>query len=282
MRGKLLLILVFILSLSFVSSTETPITLKVNPNCQITLNVLNPETVQPYTVLYINSSEDGMAHASFSGDVGIVALSFVVRKEGKILQYVKSSDYGNFSTSNSIYIDTLQEPNETTTDANSTLLIANNTANVTTSQNVSGNASVNTGIALTGGAVSDTNATINSSFFTGFVTGITGINYIGILKVLGYIILGIAILIVVFFVIKKIISNRMFGARQLGSSQFTTVKYSEQNIGGAEKKIQRAQEEIRKAQEQINLIKNRKTRVMEAERKIEEDRKELERLRKGW
>ncbi len=282
MRSKIFLILVFILISSLVSAIDTSITLKINPNAEVTLNVLNPETIQPYKVFVINSSEAGMASATFSGDVGIVAVSFVVRKEGKILQYKKASDYGNFSTSSPIYINTLEESNLTTNATtpdlmNNSTLVVNTTE--TTIQNTTNNTLVDTSSGITGRAVTDINDTNKSSFFSGVFVKIKSINYWKVLKILGYILLGIVILFILLFAAKKIRSKIPFSTRQLKSSQFTTVKYSGQEISEAERRISHAQEEIKKAQEEINLIKNRKSNVREAEKKFLEAKKELDRAR---
>lgn len=292
MRGKIFLILasIFILSIFVVSAIDTSITLKVNPNSEVNLNILNPETIQPYQSFVINSSDAGVAQATFSGDVGLVAISFVVRKEGKILQYIKAGDYGNFSTSSAIYIDTLKETvaaaNTTTPAAvNNTSAAVNDTLNNTKTaiQNDTSNTLADTDAGVTGKAIADTDSTNKSSFFSGVFVKIKGFNYWGVLKIAGYIIMAAVILAVVFFMVVKLKSKVPILAKQLKSPQSaTTVKYSGRDVSDAERRINQAQEELRKAQEEINLIKNRKSLVQDAEKKFQEAKKNLDRARGNY
>jgi hypothetical protein len=281
MRGKVFLILVFvfsILSVSFISALDTQITLKVNPNAEVDLKVLNPETIQPYQAFFVNSSEAGLVKVTFSGDVGLIAISAVVRKEGKIVQYIKASDYGNFSTSGPIDIDTLIKiETANTTVVNLTL---NSSENANTTETVIQNSTINaSGLnsALVGKVVGDINATNKSSVFSGVFDGIKSINYKKGLKITGYVVLGIVVLAVIFLVVTRLKSRMPFSTKQLKSPQTATAKLSEREL---ERELQEKERKLKDAQTEINKLKNQ-GKISEIEKRIEAERKEIEKLRKG-
>lgn len=294
MRRDVFFVLLLIFSLVVVSAIDTPINLKVTPNSEVSLNVLNPSTLQSYQFFVLNSSESGMASATFSGDVNLIALSFVVRKSGKIVQYIKPGDYGNFSTSSSITIDTLQEKpsnssenssvsqpvnvtNTSLTNSSESSSPANETQNISTQPNLTGSITGNTG-----SGTDNSTASNKSSFFGGigdFAKKSSKYVLYAFIGILGL----IAGVIVFFFIVKFVQARRKSGVFQLKKQEMNSAgKYSEKGLSDAEKRIEQAQAEISKAKHEIDLIKNRKTTVLEAERKFQEAKKELERVRGGF
>ncbi len=108
MAKRLIFVLVLLL-VPLVSAIDVSITIKTGPNNDIALNVLNPDTLDATQTLNINSSDTGIASTTISTGLSKIAVSAVIRKNGKIVKVVKAEDYGNFSTSSPITIDTLQE-----------------------------------------------------------------------------------------------------------------------------------------------------------------------------
>lgn len=278
MRRGISFFLMFVLALSFVSAIDTQITLKVNPNAEVKLNILNPESLQAYQVFYLNSSETGVASATFSGDVSIVAVSFVVWKEGKIVKYVKASDYGNFSTSSSINIDTLQEINTASTVNTTNTTVVENT----TVQNVSSSVnrtSDSTNSLPTGKSIDNANETNKSSFVFDVYEKVKGVNYMAILKVVGYVVGAVFIIGVILLIVFKVKSRSGYAREfKVRGAEFASGS-KDRGLSEAEKKICHAQEEIKCAQEEINKIRNRKTEVRQAEEKFLQAKNDLEKLR---
>lgn len=280
----LILIVFSVVSFQFVLA-DTTVTVRVNPNSEIVLNLLNPFSLEAYQSFVINSSETGLATCNTSITPDKVAVSMIVRKNGKIVQNIKPADYGNFTMGGTIYIDTLLATTPTTPPATTPAATTPNVTNTTP-------ATTPDTPPATAAAVNSSNNSANesASFISGIVESVKSWDFGYILKIVAYIVGGVVIIFIILFIIYKIrekkafYSPKAFKPKSKDSSGFGS-GFRLLGVGGsgdlssAEKRIRAAQEEIKRAQEEINKIKNQKSEIKQAEEKFLQAKKDLERLK---
>lgn len=271
---KKILFIILLLMIPLVFADSTFVVIKTYPSSEVTVNLLDASSLDtvPGGTSIVNSTEEGIASTSFTTGLSSVAISVLVRKNGKILNY---SRYGNYSGEGTINIDMLSESPPASVVNNT--LVANNTPAV---NNISLTPAVN---------VSNQNASVNStSFFSSLSSAFSGtsLRFIGkvVLYALGIIVGIILILVIIWFVAARIKNRRPSYSKEFKKPHEDEKKpfFEKENSGdisGAEKRIRSAQEEIRKAQEEISRIKNRKSEVREAEEKFLQAKRDLERLK---
>ena len=124
-------LLFLIVAINLASADETRITVKAltQYNYSITLNVLDPATMDALTGgSFENSTEsNGQVTFVFSSATRTIALGIIARQNGKI---VFNKKYGNYSTGSTITIDLFESTYTPGTPTQTTTTATNNTTNI--------------------------------------------------------------------------------------------------------------------------------------------------------
>jgi len=102
MKKRMILILFLVFMIPMVFALKTSVTIKTEPNSNISIYIIDPNKNIELDVLKINSDKNGNAFFDFNSGAGELAFSITVRDEGKI---VMNKEYGNYTSGSSLNFD---------------------------------------------------------------------------------------------------------------------------------------------------------------------------------
>ncbi len=262
MTKNFILAIMVLLLIPSVFATTTTINVVTEPFHDVTLNVLEPTSLDALQTIEKKADNSGLMTTAYASGHSQLAFSVIIRKDGKIV--VKKS-FDKMTTGGSITLDAKAETTpvvtppapvvNTTPAANP---IVNNVSNSTNQSNITGNA-------VSGPESNKTSWTNSFSSKT--------------LAKIGYYAIGLVVLviliIIIYWIIGKIKENRH-------SIRKPSVPWGHQynaSEGTSDRDLAQAERKIREAQAEIDRIRNKKAQMIDARRRFEEARRDLERFR---